>query len=83
MIDEILGYAAGTLTTISFLPQVIKAWRSKSTRDISLGMFLLFSTGVFLWLVYGIFHRDMPIIAANTVTFTLAIFILAMKIRYG
>ncbi len=79
----LLGYIAGALTTISFVPQVIKAWKTKSTQDISLGMFLIFTLGVLLWLVYGILRFDLPIIAANSVTVTLALLILMMKLRFG
>ncbi len=79
----IIGYTAGALTTISLLPQLIKAWRTKSTHDISLGMFLIFTTGVLLWLFYGILRRDLPIIAANVITLSLASGILTMKLRYG
>ena len=78
----ILGLVAGTLTTISFLPQIIKAWKSKSTRDISLGMFAIFSVGVVLWLIYGICINSLPVIVANAVTFVLAFVILIFKIRY-
>jgi len=83
MLVELVGYCAGTLTTISFLPQVIKAWKSRSTKDISLSMFLMFTTGVSLWLVYGIMIYDIPIIVANTVTVILAAAILAMKVKFG
>lgn len=78
----ILGLVAGVLTTLSFLPQVIKAWKSRSTRDISLGMFAMFCTGVFLWIVYGFLVGDLPVVVANTVTFLLAVTILALKLRY-
>ena len=77
-----LGLFAGTLTTLSFLPQVIKAWRTRSTRDISLGMFVVFCTGVFLWVVYGFLVGDVPVIVANVVTFVLAATILGLKLRY-
>ena len=80
---EILGLAAGSLTTISFLPQVIQTWRSKSAKDISLGMFLTFCTGVFLWLLYGLLIGDTPIVVANTLTFLLASTILGFKVKYG
>ena len=79
----ILGLIAGTLTTVAFLPQVIKAWRTKSTKDVSLWMFILFCVGVFLWLVYGILVKDIPVIAANLITFILASIILIFKIRYN
>ena len=78
----VLGLVAGTLTTLSFLPQVIKAWKSRSTRDISLGMFAMFCTGVFLWVVYGLLVGDLPVIVANVVTFLLAATILVLKLRY-
>lgn len=77
-----LGIAAGTLTTIAFIPQVIKTWRSKSAKDISLGMFLIFSTGVALWLWYGIAINALPIIIANAITLMLALLILFFKFRY-
>jgi MtN3 and saliva related transmembrane protein len=77
-----LGIAAGALTTIAFLPQVIKAWQSRSTRDISLVMFLTLCTGVVLWLVYSILIGDLPLILANGVTLCLAGTILALKLRY-
>ncbi len=79
---NILGFAAGTLTTLAFLPQVIKTWRSRHTRDISLGMFAIFSAGVFLWLLYGIQVHAMPIVLANSVTLILALTILILKIKY-
>jgi len=79
----IIGLAAGTLTTIAFLPQVIKTWQSKSAKDISLGMFSTFCTGVFLWIVYGLSIGDLPILIANIVTFILAFTILVFKFKYG
>ncbi|HEV8267726.1 MAG TPA: SemiSWEET transporter [Thermoanaerobaculia bacterium] len=80
---EMLGYVAGTLTTIAFVPQLVKVWRSRSTHDISLGMFSIFCLGVSLWLVYGICLRAWPVIAANAVTLVLAAVILFLKLRYG
>lgn len=79
---NILGLTAGALIVISFLPQVIKIWRSKSTKDISLGMFIIFCTGVFLWFVYGVCIDSFPVIIANLITFILASTILVFKIRY-
>ena len=67
----LIGILAGTLTTIAFLPQVIKTWRSHSADDISAGMLLLFSSGLVLWLVYGIAIEALPIILANSVTLVL------------
>jgi MtN3 and saliva related transmembrane protein len=78
----ITGYIAGTLTTISFVPQVVRAWKLKETRDLSLAMLLLFAAGILLWTVYGLFVSSLPIIAANVITFALVIVLLALKIRY-
>jgi len=79
---EIIGGLAGILCTISFLPQVIKMFRSKNTRDISLLMFVILSVGVFLWLVYGILRKDMPVVISNAAIFILALSIVLMKLRY-
>ena len=78
----VLGLLAGALTTISFLPQVIKTWTSKSAKDISLGMFLTFCSGVVLWIIYGIAVRDLPVIATNLATLILASTILWLKLKY-
>lgn len=80
---DLLGLAAGGLTTLSFVPQVLKIWRTKSGHDISYGMFLLFSLGVLLWLVYGLILGARPIIVANAVTLVLALVVLGLKFRYG
>ncbi|MCX6691107.1 MAG: SemiSWEET transporter [Methanoregula sp.] len=76
------GYIAGTLTTISFLPQVIRSWKTKSTHDISFAMLALFGLGMLLWATYGFWLNSLPIILANVITFGLIIVLLAMKIRY-
>jgi MtN3 and saliva related transmembrane protein len=78
-----LGYVAGVLTTLAFLPQAIRAFRTKSTKDMSLTMWLLLCGGVFCWLVYGVLLRAGPIIAANGVTLVLAGAVLVLKIRHG
>jgi MtN3 and saliva related transmembrane protein len=78
-----LGFVAGTLTTISFIPQVLHAWRSKRCDDLSWAMLLTFSAGVVLWLVYGLRLWAMPVILANAVTFALLLIIMVMKIRYA
>jgi MtN3 and saliva related transmembrane protein len=78
----VIGYIAGTLTTISFLPQVIRTWKMRETKDFSLAMLLLFATGILLWTVYGIRTESLPVILANVITFLLIIVLLAMKIRY-
>ena len=79
----VLGFAAGTLTTLSFIPQVHKVWRTKRGGDLSWGMLLAFFSGVVLWLIYGILLRAAPIIVANAVTLVLLLVIIIMKIRYG
>jgi MtN3 and saliva related transmembrane protein len=78
-----IGLAAAFCTTVAFLPQVIRTWRTRSTGDLSLGMFLVFTTGIFLWLVYGLYVQDVPLIAANSVTFVLSGTILFFKLRHG
>lgn len=79
---NVLGLLAGSLTTASFLPQVIKTWRSRSAGDISLVMFALFSLGVLLWIVYGFTVGAVPVIVANVITLLLSMTILVFKIRY-
>lgn len=79
---SILGYFAGALTTISFVPQVIKIWKTKSTKDISLITFIAFCLGVFLWMVYGIILRSLPVIIANSIGLVLGLIILILKIKY-
>ena len=78
---DILGYVAASLTTIAFVPQVVKTWKSKSTEDISLTMFILFNVGIGLWLAYGIILGAKPIILANLITGILALIILGFKIN--
>jgi len=78
----VIGTIAAVCTTISFLPQVIKIYRTKSARDISTPMYIIFSFGVASWTYYGILTRSMPVIAANSVTFLLCVFVLLMKMKY-
>jgi len=78
----IVGLAAAALTVISLFPQLVKVLKTKSTKDISLGMFSLFSSGVFLWFVYGILMKDPPIIIANCLGFIQALIILIFKVKY-
>ncbi len=79
---DMIGYVAAVCTTISFLPQLLRVLKLRSARDISLGMFILFSTGTALWLAYGIFSHSWPVAAANLVTFGLSIAILILKLKY-
>jgi len=78
----ILGLFAATLTTIAFLPQLFKIWQSKSAKDVSLEMLIIFCCGVFLWLVYGIYLQALPIIIANLLTLIFNLIILWFKIKY-
>ncbi len=78
-----LGLAAGTLTTVSLVPQVAKCWKDKSAKDLSLGMFVAFCIGVALWLVYGFILGELPIIVSNSVTLVLALAILTAKLKFG
>ncbi len=78
-----IGLAAALCTTLAYVPQVLKAWRSKSTSDVSLGMFTLMVTGVALWLVYGVMLSDLPLILSNAVTLALVASILLLKLRHG
>jgi len=80
---NLLGLAAGALTTIAFIPQLSKTWKSKCADDVSLAMMSIFCTGVFLWLLYGFWIQALPIILANLVTFVLAALILVLKIKYA
>ena len=79
----LLGFAAGFLTTVAFIPQVLKIWRAKTARDVSLHTFAAFTLGVALWLAYGIAKGEPPIIVWNAITLALAGAILAMKVKFG
>jgi MtN3 and saliva related transmembrane protein len=81
--SDLVGLIAGTLTTIAFVPQVWRVWKTRSTRDVSLGMYLVFTTGVAFWLAYGLMLGAWPIIVANVVTLALTGTVLALKLRYG
>ena len=80
---DLIGFIAAICTTVCFLPQLIKAWKTKSTKDISLAMFLILTFGVLMWLAYGFLINSMPVIAANAFTFIIAVGILLLKIKYG
>lgn len=79
---QLLGMIAGILTTVAFLPQVVKTWKSRSAKDLSLGMFSIFCLGVLLWLIYGLLVSDLPIILANLVTLVLALTLLVFKLSF-
>ncbi|HEX8931995.1 MAG TPA: SemiSWEET transporter [Patescibacteria group bacterium] len=80
---ETIGLIAAFCTTISFLPQAIHTFKTKNTKGISLQMYLILTTGVGLWFVYGLFIQSYPIIFANAVTFVFALSILILKIKHG
>lgn len=80
---SILGFSAAALTTISFLPQVLKCFKTKRTKDISLPAFVTLGTGVFLWFIYGILTGQAPVWLANGITGILVVSILVLKIKHG
>ena len=82
LIPEAIGYLAATMTTCSFLPQAILTLKTRDTEALSLGMYSLFTSGVFLWLIYGLYLSNMAIILANAITFLLAATILSFKIYH-
>ncbi|MEJ0086529.1 MAG: SemiSWEET transporter [Pseudomonadota bacterium] len=83
MHSDWLGYAAAALTTSSFIPQAFMTLRTRNTSGISLGMYLVFTAGVAVWLAYGIAIDSWPMIAANSITLALASTILGFKLKYG
>ncbi len=80
---NILGFMAASCTTLAFLPQVFKVWRSRSTKDISLPMLVTFIAGITLWLIYGLRVNAAPIYIANAITLLLNLAILRFKLKYG
>lgn len=80
---QVLGFISGILTTIAFIPQVLKVWVTRKTEDISLLMFIIFITGIIGWLIYGILIVNYPLILANSITLVLAVLIIIGKIRFG
>jgi MtN3 and saliva related transmembrane protein len=82
-LPDLVGALAATLTTIAFIPQAWMTWKKRRADGVSLGMYSIFTTGVALWLVYGIFLDAWPMIISNVLTLCLALFILVMKIRFG
>jgi len=80
---EGLGLLAGTFTTISFLPQVLQVWRSRSAKGLSFQWIVIFSTGVFLWFIYGLLNHAPSVFIANGITLGLVLIILYFKLKYG
>ncbi len=83
MLATSIGLLAGALTTVSLIPQLVKCWRTKSTRDISLGTYAILLLGVPLWLAYGLMISDVPLIVANSVSLLIAAAIIVLKLRHG
>lgn len=81
--EDLIGLLAGALTTVAFVPQLLKIYATKSGKDVSARMFVMFSIGVALWLVYGIMIGSLPVIIANLLTLVLALAIMVLKVRYG
>lgn len=77
-----LGYAAGFLTTVAFIPQAWRIWRTRSAADVSLPTFIAFTTGVALWIGYGFLMKEPPMILWNSVTLVFAAAILVMKVKF-
>lgn len=80
---EILGYAAGALTAITFLPQVLKTWKERSARDVSMNMFLIAFVNEVMWLVYGFMINNMIIILTNAAMLFMSGAMIALKLKYG
>ncbi len=78
----ILGLLAATFTTACLLPQLMRVWKTKSTKDISAGMYGLYCGGVFLWLIYGFYRTDLAIVIANSLAFVQGIIILVFELKY-
>jgi len=79
---EMVGLIAGICTTIAFLPQIIKILKTRHVKDISLWMYVIMTSGIFLWMVYGILLGRVPIILANGISFVLCLTVVITKIRY-
>ncbi|MDD5721555.1 MAG: SemiSWEET family transporter [Candidatus Pacebacteria bacterium] len=77
-----LGYMAGFLVVISLLPQTIKAWRTKLTRDISLWRYIIYIIGLILWVTYAVITKNGPVAVTNSIGLILALIILGLKIKY-
>lgn len=79
---EILGYSAGVITTLTFLPQVIKTWKERSAKDVSLWMFIIAATNEVMWIGYGILKDDWVIILTNAVVLVLSVTMIGLKLKY-
>ena len=80
---QLVGFLAGALTTIAFIPQVMRTWRTRSTDDLSLAMLVVFNIGVSLWLAYGIALGEPPMMLWNAATLPMSLSLLVLKLRHG
>lgn len=80
---DILGYAAGAVTTLTFLPQVIKTYKEKSAKDVSLNMFLIAAINEVMWIAYGVWKEDKVIILTNAVVLVMSLTMIFFKLKYG
>ncbi len=80
---DILGYSAGAITSLTFLPQVIKTWKEKSAKDISMGMFLIAATNEVMWIVYGVLLKNWVIISTNAVVLCMSLIMIFFKLKYS
>jgi MtN3 and saliva related transmembrane protein len=80
---EIFGSIGAACTTLSFVPQVLQIWKTRSAKDVSLPMYITFMVGIICWFTYGLMLNAWPIIVANTITFVLALAVVVMKLRWG
>ena len=80
---DLFGFLAALLTTIAFLPQLYKTWKTKSADDVSLIMLIVFLTGLIFWIIYGFQINSVPILIANIITFIFNLSILILKITYS
>lgn len=83
MNPELIGYIAAIITTAAYVPQTVKVLRERHTKSLSLGMYIMISSGIALWLIYGLLLESWPLILANGLTLLMALTILIMKIRHG
>lgn len=79
----IVGLIAAAFTTVALFPQLVKIWKTRSTKDISTVMFAFYSVGVLLWFIYGVYISDLPLVLANSIAFVQALVILVFKVRFG
>lgn len=80
---SIIGSIGATLTTVCMVPQIVKVWKTRQTKDLSLAYFGILATGVALWIVYGLLLKEPPIYIANIITLTFCLTIIGFKIKYG